>query len=492
MQALNDLQAPDALALSVSLSDGSVLDLQTAVRVVPKKRVVAQGEWHHKTVYAKLFLGELAQRYARRDAKGVRALQANAIKTPELLFEGQVAQAAECDIEVLIFTAHTTAENAETLYVRANAVLKKVLAIKLVKAVAQLHQAQLLQTDLYFKNFLIDQGEVLTIDGDGIRQYATLTNRQKQDNLAIFLSKIDALDLQAWLPELIKAYQAVTQTSVIDSTALLALANKYRIRAASQYADKKVFRECTDIQCVQDQHRFVAIARDYVDMPIPDGEAEYDAAVNGGQWLKKGNTCSVVFAQIAPLPVVIKRYNIKSLKHALARFWRPSRASDSWSNAHRLLNLGLSTPQPIALFETRFLKVFRGKAFFVSRYLDAPDIEAFFSQTNDAGLRSEAIKQVVKLFMRLQVLKLSHGDMKATNIKMLADGKPVLIDLDSMRQHQYAFFAKKAHVRDIKRFMQNWQAQPALYNAFLKNFKVLYQDHALLDAAGLLEAAKKR
>jgi tRNA A-37 threonylcarbamoyl transferase component Bud32 len=88
------------------------------------------------------------------------------------------------------------------------------------------------------------------------------------------------------------------------------------------------------------------------------------------------------------------------------------------------------------------------------------------------------------MFYRMYWLKLSHGDMKATNIKVL-DGKPYLIDLDSMQQHAWDFLAKKRHAKDLKRFMRNWQDQPTLYNTFVKAFFAVYADSQVLRLAGL-------
>ncbi|HSF71478.1 MAG TPA: hypothetical protein VLA25_04240, partial [Methylotenera sp.] len=78
--------------------------------------------------------------------------------------------------------------------------------------------------------------------------------------------------------------------------------------------------------------------------------------------------------------------------------------------------------------------------------------------------------------------QISHGDMKATNIKMQGT-QPVLIDLDSMRQHRKTNLT--AHVRDLQRFMQNWKDNTSLYNAFVKTFKVVYPDDSLLIRAGI-------
>jgi len=92
------------------------------------------------------------------------------------------------------------------------------------------------------------------------------------------------------------------------------------------------------------------------------------------------------------------------------------------------------------------------------------------------------------LFYRLYLLNLSHGDMKATNIKIL-DQQPVLIDLDSMQQHKCAWFFRRKHARDLKRFMRNWTSgqskDVSLVRAFMKVFKVVYADHAPLKLANI-------
>ena len=88
-------------------------------------------------------------------------------------------------------------------------------------------------------------------------------------------------------------------------------------------------------------------------------------------------------------------------------------------------------------------------------------------------------------FYRLHLLKISHGDMKATNLKIV-DNQPVLLDLDSMKHHRFGLIAKHRHARDLHRFMRNWQADESLANAFKKVFKVVYVDHAPLKLAQLV------
>jgi hypothetical protein len=119
----------------------------------------------------------------------------------------------------------------------------------------------------------------------------------------------------------------------------------------------------------------------------------------------------VSLAEIDGIKTVIKRYNIKSFWHGINRACRQTRAAGSWANAHRLNILGIATPKPIALIEERF-GYFRGKAYFLSEYLDAPDASTFFAQIKNKKSQAEAIQNIVEMFYRMYLLKLSHGEKK--------------------------------------------------------------------------------
>lgn len=463
----------------VQLHDQSALEVLEAVRYLPNKRLVVKGRWSGQFVYAKIFFGQAYEKYAARDLRGVALLHQHLIQTPELL----CATSSECkQAHVLIFKALDTAVNAEDL---SSMPAKKLnLAIKIVEAIAQHHNAKLLQTDLYLKNFLVAGDDIYTLDGDGIRQYRFLSRRRALKNLAVLISKFDVLDVEQWLPKLLAIYaKARGWSSVPDLLTFKRQVNDHRALVANHYADKKVFRKCTDVSIYQAPGLFEAISSNFVLKGLPLSIEDCDRFIEAGLSFKKGNTCTVSLAEIDGLRVVLKRYNIKGFWHGVSRAFRQTRAAASWANAYRLNLLGLATPKPIALVESRRFGL-RGKAYFLSEYLDALDASAFFTQNKNKKAGAGAIQKIVELFYRLYLLKLSHGDMKASNIKMLGE-IPYLIDLDSMRQHQRDFFAKKAHARDLKRFMRNWQDQPALYNTFVKAFFAEYADHQVLRLAGL-------
>lgn len=458
------------------------------VRVVPQKRLVCKAVWNQTQVFAKVFIGTNAKRYAQRDKQGVQALINANIATPDLLYTGHVNAA-----EVLIFKALESAINAEVRYQQLLDAQQKPerlqLMLQLTTIVAQMHMANLQQTDLYFKNFLLDRGVLYAIDGDGIKPFSALfKKRQKQRNLAILLSKLDGLDTD-WIEDCYAHYcqQTATKYSATDYAELYHLTQKYRHQAASHFADKKVFRTCTDVKVQQSFYQFMAISHDFAasDLSIHQLDNDLDVAHNR---LKSGNTCTVGSAIIAKQHVVIKRYNIKNVLHGLKLAFSQSRAAKSWANAHRLTLLNVTTAKPLALIEARF-GWFRQRAYFLTEYIDAPDIAEFFALSMDAKVKQKVAYETALLFYKLNLLQVSHGDCKASNIKIV-NNKPVLIDLDSMQAHTCTWWFEKKHIKDLKRFMQNWQNMPESSAIFEQAFVQVYNEVDDYMLPTILERAK--
>jgi len=484
---LQAILAPCVVALDLRLADGSILAISEIVRVVPKKRLVCRAVWHHQAVYAKVFIGANAKRYAQRDKQGVQALVDCKIATPDLLYASN-AEAAE----VLIFKA-IPAQNAQSLYAQFLAFSQKSerfqLILQLTSTVAQMHIANLQQTDLYFKNFLLDADIVYALDGDGIRPFsAFFKKRQKQRNLAMLLSKLDGLDTP-WIDDCYAHYckQTATKYSANDYAALYALTQKLRQKAASSYADKKVFRTCTDVKVKQSFKQYMAVSQDFNATNLSLSQLDKDLEIVQNR-LKSGNTCTVGSAVIANQQVVIKRYNIKNILHGFKLAFAQSRAAKSWANAHRLTILNIATAKPLALIEAR-LGWIRRRAYFLSANIDAPDIAEFFAQTHDIVAKQKVANETALLFYKLNLLQISHGDCKASNIKIV-DGKPVLIDLDSMQAHTCNWWFEKKHIKDLKRLMKNWAGSPETSAIFKQAFVQVYDEIDDYMQPTILERAK--
>ena len=69
---------------------------------------------------------------------------------------------------------------------------------------------------------------------------------------------------------------------------------------------------------------------------------------------------------------------------------------------------------------------------------------------------------LVSLFRTLYALRISHGDLKATNL-LWDQGRIVLIDLDAMVQHRSVRQHARAWQRDRSRLLRNWPQDSVLY-----------------------------
>jgi tRNA A-37 threonylcarbamoyl transferase component Bud32 len=149
---------------------------------------------------------------------------------------------------------------------------------------------------------------------------------------------------------------------------------------------------------------------------------------------------------------VIKRYNLKSVGHALSRLWRPSRAWHSWREAHRLQLFGIATPLPLALIEER-LGPLRRRAWLVTDHCPGESLDKHLSAEREPPAAEAAA--IVSLFATLHRLRISHGDLKATNLLWHA-GEIWLIDLDACTQHRSETAYRQAWGRDRARLLRNW------------------------------------
>jgi tRNA A-37 threonylcarbamoyl transferase component Bud32 len=203
------------------------------------------------------------------------------------------------------------------------------------------------------------------------------------------------------------------------------------------------------------------------------------------QRLKNGNTCTVGLVQAGARKIVIKRYNIKNLRHGLSRVLRRTRASISWRNAHLLDIYDIPTPTPLALIEKRWGMI-RWRSYFLAAFVEGPDIAEVYADASLTEVRKKQVAgKVANLLRKLYLLKLEHGDLKASNLK-LVDDEPLVLDLDAMKQHRCAWWFRKKHARDLRRFLKNWQNAPDILRTLQSALITAYGNDPVLAMAGIV------
>ena len=444
---------------ALSLADGSEVILHRLLRVLPAKRIVGEGEWAGQRVLVKLFVAKGSLRHWQKEKSGIEALQQSGIPTPALLQATTIQGGGHAVLTRFLEAAQSLADDwapfSKQPAGRAEALAVLLPAFKLL---GEMHSQGLLQEDLHLGNFLRCADELYVIDGDAVHsvQDKPLATQPTVSNLALLMAQLPA-SWDAFRTPLLEAYQAGGGKRITDPALLERELTRIRKWRQNDFLAKTI-RDCTLFAVQQSTLRFVAARRDIESQLSPLLDLP-DEAIAHGKLLKDGRTCTVAKIQHADTSLVIKRYNLKSLRHALARLWRPTRAWHSWREGHRLRFLGIATPEPLALLEERFGPL-RRRAFLVNEYCPGTNLLSLLSP--DQAPAAEVALGIQALFESLFRLRITHGDLKATNLLWHED-QVFVIDLDAMEQHRSITSFSRAWKRERARLLRNWPAMSVLH-----------------------------
>ena len=444
----------------MALADGRELTMLALLRVLPGKRVVGEALLDGQPVLSKLFIANGSARHWQQERAGIEALRAASVPTPPAVAALALAGGGHALLTEFLAPAESLDQAWSRLAARppgdaaATALLLPALAM-----LGKMHAAGLVQEDLHLGNFLSSKGQLFVIDGDAVRSLAAgkpLTALQAARNLAILLAQLPA----AWdghRQPLLSAYSAAAGLARPAEELLQREVDDVRARRLNDFLAKSV-RDCTLFSVTRSFGRFTAAVRSTADSLAPLLAAP-DAAMRRGQLLKDGGTCTVTKVAAGSRPLVIKRYNLKNLRHALARSWRPSRAWHSWREGHRLQFLGIATPAPLALVEER-IGPLRRRAWLITEFCPGKNLLEHLDA--DRAPPDAEAAALAGLFTAMHRMQITHGDLKATNL-LWHDGKVFVIDLDATVQHRSPAAYARAWRRDRARLLRNWPAASALH-----------------------------
>lgn len=428
----------------IILDDGRTLDILRWLRVLPKKRLTGEGALEGRPVLAKLFIAARgSHRHARRERAGIATLVAGDIATPEPVGSGTLRAGGDYLLTAFLPGARDLADVPSGRIGEVFTLL------------GRLHAAGIVHHDAHFGNFLSWRDSLWVIDGDAIRTRPTHLTVLR--NLALLLSQLPAGQDTA---KLIDAYRRTNPGFVFDDGELASEVATARQRRLQDYL-RKSLRDCTLFKASSGQRRFVAVDRSEAESLAPI-VADPDRWLEAGTPLKRGGTATLALIEIEGRRLVIKRYNIKSLAHALSRFWRPSRAHRSWVAGQRLRFLSIPTPRPLAMIEQR-LGPFRGKAWLVAAHCPGPSLLDCLGTAPTAQAQG-MIAALSGLFTQLAQARITHGDLKASNL-IWHEGSVSLIDLDGLRQHKNDASFLRAWRKDRARLLRNWPSDGAIGRA---------------------------
>ena len=447
-----------AAPFQLETPDGDRIEVKHLLRVLPGKRIVGEGCWQGHHVLIKIFVSHHRTKDFSAESCGIAALAQAGIPTPEIEGSAQIKGGGIALFTRFLPSAESLASRWKRL--RPNSRDNDAEIIPLVedsfRLLGRAHAHQLIHHDLHFGNFLVDQGNVLLIDGDAVVPVSGATTQVFLENLAMLISQLSR-DWDRHLEQWLLAYGAHSASN-IDRKCLTAAVEKMRTKRLARYLSKTV-RDCSEFSVHKTFARFECFRRNVADQ-LTSVRQELDATIARSDTIyKDGGTCTVAKVIVAGTPLVIKRYNIKSIAHALSRSYRPSRAWHSWKAANMLRHLGIATPQPLALIENRFGPL-RRQAYLMTEYCPGSNLLQHLNCNGEPKAAEAAA--INRLFNRLFQEKITHGDLKANNLLWFAN-ELYVIDLDAMKRHTSSTQFSRAWNRDRSRFLRNWPEASVLH-----------------------------
>lgn len=434
-QAGQGLSAPFQLAVP----GHETLVCEEVYRHLPGKRLAFRAHWGGAMVLVKLFF---QRKYFDRERAGLKAIAEAGVPCPK-----EVWSLVDDDGGYFLATEFLDAAvSLQACYQGLSPSQLKQLLRDALGLISQLHRAGWMQADIHLDNFLLSQGVLHVIDGGGIEPL-----RSPLNNLGLFFAQMTP-DYDELVPEVIGAYGDKAPPFEDVLSAIIRM-REWRIK---HYLAKST-RSCSQFEVTRSPDTFVTMVRSQVSDKLCRLMDEPEIAIGHAQFLKRGNTATVVKVSGNSGDWVMKRYNIKNFWHGLSRCFRPSRAWISWESAHRLELLGIATPTPLAMRENR-AGPFRREAYLVTECAVGDNLQTWLLKQSDTQVPEWLNVEVYRLFDILWRSAVSHGDMKATNLIVSGEQLQV-IDLDAVRWHRYKASFVKAYSRDLQRFMDNWQGK---------------------------------
>ncbi len=451
-----------------TLDSGEELSCLEMVRSLPGKRKVFLGEHSGKKVFVKLFLdSERGERHWNRELHGLEAFRQCQIQTVNLLYSGKTA---EQGLPVIILDHLSGAVSVMAAWASADTNARKQLLKQMTTLLAQHHNAGLLQTDLHLDNFMLCADEIISLDGAGVKIPSGGVSRSSAlENLGLFMAQLPP-EWELYVSDVCAIYWSERAWSDgQDSDQLLRQVKKSRKMRWRKFRHK-LYRNTTAFCYEKQKDGFQVAVREYLSKEMYELLKNPDASYPGcDKALKNGNTCTVWATQVDGRGLVIKRYNVKSFWHGIRLLLFPGRGESSWFNGNCLRFYDIPTPRPVALIKRR--NGLYPIAYKITEQVSSENAWIWFRDQAHSSDEVEAMAhKIVMLLQKLQQQKISHGDLKASNI-LINNGEPMLIDLDAMYQHANNVAFSRAWLRDIRRFLKNWDSEADLQRLFINVIK---------------------
>lgn len=337
----------------------------------------------------------------------------------------------------------------------------KGIVLRILKVLGAMHRSGIGNHDLGIAGFLSAQGNLDFIPLQPLNRFSQVDGVPSNigiKNLAQILAQLPP-DFDQDLPELCSVYAL----SAGVSSPPVAQVRKWCFRFRSQFVHrrlKEVEKSSREFAVFHTLRRTTIVSREHLGglAGLLNNPNSYLAM---GTPLKLGTANTVVTLDLGGRSYAIKRYNLKNWRFFFSRLLKCSRPLKAWRGIHAFLFFGVPTAEPIALIRERW-GPFYFRAWMVTDYIEAPHFGVYFSKSSNLSALPETETEMLQgFFRRMTAARLSHGDLKCSNLLWNGNRGPVLIDMDAARYHGYNRRSfKRKWRKDRRRFLLNWAKTP--------------------------------
>lgn len=440
----------------------------------PLRCYMLEGNWDHQRVIAKVMINA---KDARRELHGYQACAHAEITVPRLLYHGWVKGKT---LYVFLYESAQPAVNFKSVW-RSQDEIKSVQALDhLLSFVVQLHHHGINYPDWQIKDIWLAAEKNYFIDFTSIE--TKKNSLPLQESIGLYNLALLYGNLFENADKLVEVYEKYiqlrgfifTRKSLNHFEKWVAQchqkqANLVNFAAPSQKPE--ISHESSELLIQKNGKYYSVCGKSYhtdgmqIFLKNPETILQGPAA----KILKSDYALSVMRVTISGRYFVVKRYRAINILKGIKYHLFFTRAYLCWRNALQLKMAKISASLPVALIEKRF-GFLRGTSYFIAEYKPGKQLGHFFADTKTPEQLMFVGDKIKKLFGDLADARVTHGDLKASNLLM--DGKElILLDLDSVRFHRFRWHWKKFTRRDQKRFLKNWDAHPEIREYFSEVLK---------------------
>ena len=426
------------------------------LRTVPRRRQVLEGDWQNQSVVIKLFYSRIhGLRHLRREWSGLSEMERRNIPAPKPLLAGKTKEGARALIIQNVPNARTV---SEVWIQEKNPSALRHLLENLLRFTIQMHEKGIIQRDFHAGNFLLKGDEIFALDPAQIR----FSNRPVSAGLCLkqIAVLLNSLPKKQDFDLLETALIFLKENHPLWTEGTRDIFRNYYFSAQEKNLKrflKKSLRSSKRTLSIKTGNLYGIFRKDIFEHSSAAELAKrIDVLMEGGIFLKKGNTCTVSRIQIGNQDLVVKRYNFRGWWHSFRHSLKGSRARKCWLDGHRLLYANISTALPAAFIEKR-KGLFLTQSYILNRYIAGPCLNDFLhSPANTDQEKQRILLKMETLLDQLKQNKITHNDLKLTNL-LIYENSPFLIDLDSLCVHPFHWLLERYYQKTKCRFQARLQ-----------------------------------